>query len=139
MSYIDREANYIMEPCTHPGMKRLVCLIGKKWPQSLRSLGLPSIKCCPESVMDVQMDFHNYCVCFSTPFEHRPLPSATAPAPHDSTRCHRRKNGPEHRTRRAGGVERSPPGDGVLGPRERIGSPGREEFPTFSEGFPPWN
>ena len=33
------------------------------------------------------------------------------PAPHGCTRCLRRKNGPQRQTRRAGGVERSTPGD----------------------------
>ena len=32
-----------MAPCTHPGMKRLFCRIGKKRPRSLRSLGLASL------------------------------------------------------------------------------------------------
>ena len=62
----------------------------------------------------------------------RPRHRAT-PAPHGNTRYGRRKNGPQRQTRRARGVERSPPGDGLLGPRERSGSPGREGFPTFSE------
>ena len=48
------------------------------------------------------------------------------PAPHESTRCHRRKNEPQCQTRRAGGVERSPPGDGLLGPRDWSVSAGRE-------------
>ena len=62
----------------------------------------------------------------------RPRHRAT-PAPHGNTRYGRRKNGPQRQTRRARGVERSPPGDGLLGPRERSG---REGFPTFSEVFP---
>ena len=69
------------------------------------------------------------------------LPSATGPprpqdrstpAPHGSARCSRS----QRRTRRTGGVERSPPGDGLLGPRERSESAWREGFPTFSEAFP---
>ena len=40
-------------------------------------------------------------------------------------------------TRRAGGVERSPPGDSVRGARERSGSPGREGVQRCRRGFPP--
>ena len=43
-------------------------------------------------------------------------------APHDSPRCAPRKNGRRSPTRRAGGVERNPPGDGMPGPRESGGS-----------------
>ena len=62
----DTQTNYIMAPCTHPGMKRLFCLMaknglgrfapsalphyeeaflpnGKKRPRSLRSFGLASL------------------------------------------------------------------------------------------------
>ena len=70
--------------------------------------------------------------CFSMPNETpalscatRPLDRATA-APHgNTTRCYRRSGGPQRQTRRAGGVERSLLGDGLLGPRERSGTPGR--------------
>ena len=44
------------------------------------------------------------------------------PAPHISPRCPRRKNCRRCPTRRAGGVERRPPGDGSLPLRERGGS-----------------
>ena len=40
------------------------------------------------------------------------------------------------RTRRAGSVERCPPGYGSLGSRERRGSPGMEGFPLFPWAFP---
>ena len=50
-----------------------------------------------------------------------PRPHGRAmPAPHSSTRCYRRKNGPQGQTRRAG----SPPADVLLVPRERSGSQG---------------
>ena len=35
-----RQTNYIMAPCTHPGMKRHFCLKVKRRPRSLRVLGL---------------------------------------------------------------------------------------------------
>ena len=54
----------------------------------------------------------------------RPRHGAT-PAPHSSSRCHRQKNGRRNRNRRAGGVARRPSRYGLLGPRERRGSPGR--------------
>ena len=38
-----RRTNHIMAPCTHPGMKSFFCLMGKKRPWSLRSLGLASL------------------------------------------------------------------------------------------------
>ena len=38
----DTQTNKIMAPCTHPGMKSLFCLEGKR-PRSLRSLGLAAI------------------------------------------------------------------------------------------------
>ena len=35
-----------------------------------------------------------------------------------------------------GDIDRSPPGDVLLSPRERSGSLGRVRVPTFSEAFP---
>ena len=61
--------------------------------------------------------------CRAPPDPSRPQDRAT-PDPHDSTRCNRRK-------RRAGGVERSPPGDCLLGPWER-------SVPRGGRGFQHW-
>ena len=47
----------------------------------------------------------------------RPRDRAT-PTPHVSPPCHRRNIGCRSPTRRAGGVERCPPGDGLLYPRD---------------------
>ena len=66
---------------------------------------------------------------------HRGTPVSTRPRharpPRSSPRSHRRMKGRRRRTRRAGGVERCPRGDGLFGPRERRESPGREEFHDF--------
>ena len=64
----------------------------------------------------------------------RPRDRATPP-PHGSPRCHRRKNGRRRRTRRAGGVERCPPGDGFLDPRERGEILGKGGFSIISGGI----
>ena len=73
------------------------------------------------------------------------LPNATGPPASARPRhalltwqhkVYQRKNGPQSQIRRAGGVERSPPGDGFLDPRERSGSAGGEGFLTLSEAFP---
>ena len=70
----------------------------------------------------------------------RPRPRGRAmPAPQSSRRCARRKNGRRSPTWRAGGVERCPPGDGLLSPLEKRGSLGREGFPQFTEAFPSRN
>ena len=85
-------------------------------------------------------------VGFSLPRGSPALPNATGPpaaawppratpAAHSSRRCPRRKTGRRRLTRRAGGVGRFPPGDNLLGPRERRGSRGRKWFPSFSEAF----
>ena len=58
------------------------------------------------------------------------------PAPHISPRCPRRKNCRRCLTRRAGGLERRPPGDGSLPPWERGGSARTEGFTASSEAFP---
>ena len=55
---------------------------------------------------------------------------------HDSTTCYRRKNEPQRQTRRAGGAERSPPADFLLGPRKSCGSAGKKGLPPFPEVFP---
>ena len=69
---------------------------------------------------DVVFDLQSY-VRFSMP-RVPPDPSrprnCDTPAPHSSPRCRRRKDGRHRRARRAGGVERCPPGDGLFGPRE---------------------
>ena len=56
----------------------------------------------------------------------------TAPAPHISPQCPRRKNCRRGPTRRAGGVERRLPRDGSLAPREGSGSAVKEGFPNNS-------
>ena len=66
-------------------------------------------------------------------------PAAARPRHARLTWQHKALSGKERaqrQTQRARCIERSPLGDGFLGPRERSGSPGRDEFPTFSEVFP---
>ena len=61
-----------------------------------------------------------------------PLPSATtAPRPRHTAALGATGEitGAASRPRRAGCVGRRPPGDGLLGPLERRGSPGRVGFP----------
>ena len=41
-THTDRQTNVIMAPCTHPGMKRLLCPNGIKRPRLLRFFGLAS-------------------------------------------------------------------------------------------------
>ena len=77
-------------------------------------------------------------------FLHRLLPSATGPLEaaeprharptrqHEMLSAKERVPAPNSAT---GGVERSPPGEVLLGPRERSGSPGREGFSIFSEAL----
>ena len=82
---------------------------------------------------------------FSTPRGAPALPSATGP-PAAARRCHARptqqpsvspaKERAPPSNSAARGVERCPPGDGLLDPRDGDGSPGREGFPSFSEAFP---
>ena len=63
-----------------------------------------------------------YVAPFDTPRHH----DRVTPAPHVSPRCPRRKNCRRCPTRPVGGVERRPPGERSLPPRERGGSvPGR--------------
>ena len=58
------------------------------------------------------------------------------PVPYVSPWRPRRMNCRRCLTRRAEGVERRPPGDGSLPPRERGGSAPTEGFTTSSETFP---
>ena len=77
--------------------------------------------------------------CRALPDPLRPQDRAS-PAPHGSTRCYRRKNGPQRQNRRAGGVERSPLGDGLLSPRDTgKGADPRKErgLQHFRRRFPP--
>ena len=87
------------------------------------------------TIMSVVASFFNTGCCGAPPDPPRPQDRAT-PAPRSSTRCNRQKNRSQRQTRSAGGLETSPPGDGLLSPRERNRSPGRERFPTFSKAFP---
>ena len=93
---------------------------------------------------DVRSDLQNYLGSSmpppgsDSPERHRtPRGRGTAPRPpHMAAQgLIGKRTGTNAKTRRAGGVERSPLGDGLLGPRERSGSPGREGFPTFSGAF----
>ena len=65
----------------------------------------------------------------------RPRDRAT-PGSHSNARCPRRKNGRRRRIRRAGGVGRCPPWDGLLGPRERRG-PRKGRVSIISGGISP--
>ena len=80
---------------------------------------------------DVALDLQYYSG-FSMPREAPALPTATRPPrPHggatlsrrSSPPCAGRKNRCHIQTRRAGSAERRPPGDSLLGPPERRGSP----------------
>ena len=99
---------------------------------------------------DVQMDLRRYAGS-SMPRCAPALPCATrpprhhdraTPAAHISPRCPWQQNCHRCPTRRAGGVEWRPPGDGSLAPRERGGFAGNEGFTNtsgavFRPGSPP--
>ena len=94
---------------------------------------------------DVRMTLPDY-VHFSMPHEGTALPGATgAPAaarPRHARRTWQHKvlsakeRAPTPNSTSGGGVERRPPGDDLLGHRERSVSLGGEKFPPFSEAFP---
>ena len=62
-------------------------------------------------------------------------PDRATPPPYSCHRYPRRKNGHRRPTRQAGGVEKCPPGNGLLDLRDGGGSPGRNVFPIFLEKF----
>ena len=72
--------------------------------------------------------------------EHHQTPCGRKTAPCRPTSQHNvlsaKERAPTPNSASGGGVERSPPGDGLLGPREMSGSSGREGFPTYSGAFP---
>ena len=79
------------------------------------------------TTMSVSVFFFNTDCCRAPPDPPR-LQDRATPAPHGSTRCYRRKNGPSAKLGERGASKGVPlpPGDGLLGPREkkRIGEGG---------------
>ena len=86
------------------------------------------------TTMSVSVFFFNTDCCRAPPDPPR-LQDRATPAPHGSTRCYPRKNGRQHQTRQAGGVEGSPPGTACsvpgkgADPRGRCFHHSRRHFP----------